>query len=228
LGGRLTLLFVSSVAALVVAAAAWASGTGKEPRHYTAADQALARSIVLKQSDVGSSTVWHGGPKKPDNSASPSCPSFNPRQSDLLATGDAESEFSYSAAGVDYDSEAQVLQTAHMVQLDWQRSIPQPALLPCLRSILTKSLPADERIVSVARVSIPKLATYGAEIRVVINVHQSTAPTDVRAMVDELLVGRNRTEITLTTSAPYAARGPVEQSEIRLARLLVARAPATG
>lgn len=228
MGGRLTFLFAASAAALGVAAAAWASGTDKEPRHYTAADQALARSIVLRQSDIGPSGTWHGGPKKPDTSASPTCPDFNPRQSDLLVTGDAESEYSYAAAGVDYDSEAQILQTAHMVQLDWQRSVLPSTALPCLRSILTRNLPAGEKIVSVGRVAVPKLATYSAEFRVVIDVHTSTAPKDIREMIDELIVGRNRTEISLTTEAPYAARGPVEQSEIRLAKLLVARAPATG
>ena len=154
LGGRLTLLVVSFTAALVVAAAAWASGTDKEPRHYTAADQAIARSIVLTQSDVGS--AWKGGAKKVDTSAPPTCPNFDPKQSDLLVTGDAESMFSDDAAGVQYDSEAQVLQTAQMVQLDWQRSIPQPGLLPCLRTILAKSLPANERIVSVTRVEDPE------------------------------------------------------------------------
>jgi hypothetical protein len=215
---------VSIAAALVVAAAASASGTDKEPRHYTAADQAVAHAIVLTQGDLGS--AWKGGAKKVDTSAPPTCPNFDPRQSDLVVTGDAESEFSDAAAGVQYDSEAQILQTAHMVQLDWQRSIPQPGLLPCLRSILSKSLPANEKIVSVARVAIPKLATYSAEIRVVVNVHSSTAK-DVPVMIDELLVGRNRAEITLTTTSPYAERGPVEQSELRIAKLLVARAPAS-
>ncbi len=224
MGGRLTLVFVAITAALVTVAAAWAAGTDKEPRHYTAADQAAARSIVLKQSDLPSG--WKGGPKKVDTSAPPTCPDFNPKQSDLLITGDAESDFKYAATGFEYDSEAQMLQTAHMVQLDWQRSL-KPALLTCLRSILAKSLPADEKIISVARIAIPKLATYSAQIRVVFNLHQSKAPTDVQVMIDELLVGRNRTEITLTTTAPYVDRAPVEQSEIRLAKLLVARAPAS-
>ena len=224
MGRRLTLGFVSITAALVVVAGAWASGTDKEPRHYTAADQAVAHAIVLTQGDLGS--AWKGGAKKVDTSAPPTCPNFNPRQSDLVVTGDAESEFSDSAAGVQYDSEAQILQTAHMVQLDWQRSIPQAGLLPCLRSILNKSLPANEKIISVARVPIPKLATYSAEIRVVVNVHSSTAK-DVPVMIDELLVGRNRAEITLTTTSPYAERGPVEQSELLIAKLLVARAPTT-
>lgn len=227
MGGRLTFLFAASTAALVVGAA-WASGTDKEPRRYTVADQALARSIILRQGDLGASGIWHGGAKKPDTSPSPTCPDFNPRQSDLLITGDAESEFSYAAAGVDYDSEAQILQTAHMVQLDWQRSVLPSAALPCLRSILAGVIPAGEKIVSVGRVAVPKLATYTAEFRVVLDVHSSTTSKSIRELIDELIVGRNRTEISLTTEAPYAARGPVEQSEIRIAKLLIARAPGTG
>jgi hypothetical protein len=45
----------------------------------------------------------------------------------------------------------------------------------------------------------------------------------VRILVDIALVGRGRTEIMLTTSAPYNARVPVKASEIRLARILVGR-----
>ena len=74
-----------------------------------------------------------------------------------------------------------------------------------LRTILAKGLPANERIVSVTRVKIPKLVMYSAEIRVVIDVHSKTAPKDVLVLLDEVLVGRNRTEITLSTAAPYSS-----------------------
>ena len=42
-------------------------------------------------------------------------------------------------------------------------------------------------------------------------------------LVDLLLVGRGRTEVTLTTVAPYDARAPIKSAEERLARLLVSR-----
>ena len=206
-------------------AAAWASGTDKEPRHYTAADQALARSIVIKLSDLGSTTLWHGGARKPDTSAEPTCPNFNPRQSDIVITGDAESVFEYTAAAVQYDSEAQVLRTANMVQLDWQRSVKQPTLLPCLRSILTKSLSSSEHLVSMAKITVPQIATFTAEYRIVIDVRSASPPETIRTMIDELLIGRNRTELSLTTSAPYSARVPIQKSELRLARLLASRIP---
>jgi hypothetical protein len=45
----------------------------------------------------------------------------------------------------------------------------------------------------------------------------------VRLLVDLALVGRGRIEVMLTTTAPYAARGPVKAAEVRLARILVGR-----
>jgi hypothetical protein len=45
-------------------------------------------------------------------------------------------------------------------------------------------------------------------------------------LLDLVLVGRDRTEITLTTVAPYAARAPIKAAEERLARLVVSRIPA--
>ncbi len=48
--------------------------------------------------------------------------------------------------GVEFDSEAQVLQTPAMVRLDWQRTVLSPQVLPCLRSNLKKHLSASERL----------------------------------------------------------------------------------
>ena len=42
-------------------------------------------------------------------------------------------------------------------------------------------------------------------------------------VIDLLLAGRGRTEITLTTVAPYEARAQITPAEARLARVLVAR-----
>jgi hypothetical protein len=222
--GRVSAFLALLAVALVATAAASAGST--PPLHLTAADQALARSLVVRQSDLGSASVWHGGMKKPDLSAGPNCPSYHPEESDLPVTGAAESDYTDQAAAVEYDSEAEILQTAKMVQLDWQRSV-QPGLITCLRSTLEKGLPASETLVSVGRVAVPKISTHAAEYRIVFDVHRTTAPKTVRLMTDILLVGHDRAEINLTTTAPYVARGPVEQSELRLARILVARIPTT-
>jgi hypothetical protein len=42
-------------------------------------------------------------------------------------------------------------------------------------------------------------------------------------MIDTLLVGRGRTEATVTTTAPYAARAAITAAELRLGKLLASR-----
>jgi hypothetical protein len=207
------------VIALASAAGAPAGGGNKEQIRFNAADQAAARAVVLRMSDLGSAQGWKGGARKPDLSSGPACPNYNPKQSDLVLTGAAHTEFAQAA--LDFDSEADVLQTARMVRLDWQRSVLSPGVLPCLRSYAAKSAPAHTRIVSIERLAFPHVATYSAAFRLVSDVGSSGST--VRVLADIALVGRGRTEVVLTTTAPYAARVPVRAAEIRLARILAAR-----
>ena len=73
---RVSAVLVLLAVALVATAAATAGST--PPFRPTAADQALARSLVVRLSDLGSASVWHGGMKKPDVSAGPNCPGLPP------------------------------------------------------------------------------------------------------------------------------------------------------
>jgi hypothetical protein len=54
-------------------------------------------------------------------------------------------------------------------------------------------------------------------------VKSSASTTPLRLFVDLVLVGRGRTEITLTTTAPLVASSAIRAAEIRLARLLASR-----
>lgn len=205
--------------ALATAGSAFAAG-GREQIKLNAHDNALARAAVVERADLGSG--WAGGLIKPDLSPPPVCPGYNPKQSDLVLTGVAESHF--RRFGVDIESEVQVLKTAQMVSLDWQRSVVAPGLVPCLRTNLAKSLGASARVVSFGKTSFPRVATYSAAFRALVDV--TAAGRTVRVMVDVALFGRSRTELTLTTTAPAATASSVAAFEIRLARLLVARAKA--
>jgi hypothetical protein len=216
--GRLAILVALSVAALTVAAVATARSTQAVQRHYSASDQALARSIVLNSGDLTSSS-WSGGVTGVDTTQPRTCSNFHPRQSDLVITGDAQSDYAHSG-GMQYHDEAQIMKTAKMVRLDWQRNVLDPAALPCLRTFFAKNLVGDQQLVSLTRLSLPRLATYTAGYRALVDQH------GVRSMVDVLFVGRNRTELTLEVSAPYSALSTVVPAELRLARLLVSRAPA--
>ena len=209
-------LLGSCVAALVVAAGA-TGATGAQPHDYTAADQLLARVAVLTQRDVGPASVWRGGSVKPDDSFNPVCPSFHLRRADLVVTGEAESRYATTAAEV-ADSKAQFLRTAEMVQLDVQRNVDNPALVTCLRA-----LAAGEKV-SVTRLSLPGIsgASTGG-FRWVFRSRATKPSTPIPYLLDVLTIGRNRTEITLTTGGASAHRAAIEQLELRLARLLAAR-----
>ena len=204
-------------AALLLAGGAMAD---KEQIHLTAAGQKAARAAVLQRADLGAATGWTGGAKKPDLSPGTGCANFNPKQSDLVLIGAAETVFKHT--GVEFDSEAQVLQTPAMVRLDWQRTVLSPQVLPCARSTFQKHLTASERLISVRRVAFPAVSAYTHAYRVIVAV--TSGSVTIRIFVDLVLIGRGSTEITLTTTAPLLAEPAVRAAEVRVARILVARA----
>lgn len=211
-------------AGLVVVAAGWlvwadAASADKEKVHLTAAGRAAARAAVLQRRDLGTTGRWTGGVRKPDLSSSMPCAGYQPKQSDLVLTGAAKSV--WQSPGLEFESEAQVLETPAMVRRDWKRTVLAPQVLPCMRRGLAKALPASQRFVSLRRISFPHVATYARAYRALIDV--KTATTTARVMVDIVLIGRGRTEITLSTTAPLAAARVVKPAEVRLARLLAAR-----
>jgi hypothetical protein len=206
-------LLIAGVVALAAAGAA-----GANQIRFTRADQALARVAVVHKADLGSG--WRGGVKKPDLTSGSGCISYHPKESDLVTTGAAETEFTSGA--LTFDTEVMLLKTATMVGADWRRSV-RPAALACLKELLTRELGATARIVSAARTSFAPIARYTANLRVVFDV--PAAGRHVRILVDVLLVGKGRAELTLTTIAPYAARVSVHAAELRLARLVMGRLP---
>src|SRR5207248_3441408 len=88
-----------------------------------------------------------------------------------VLVGVAESVWRQS--GLEYNSEAQVLRTSEMVRLDWQRTVVAPQVLPCLRTGMSKQLPASERLVSFGRIPFPRLSTYTRAFRAVVDVKRS-------------------------------------------------------
>lgn len=214
---RLSVGFVVVVAVGLVCASG--ASAGREKVHLTAAGRAAARAVVVQRGDLGTTGRWTGGARTPDLSSAIPCAGYQPRQSDLVLIGAAKTV--WKSTGLQFESEAQVLQTPAMVRLDWKRSVLAPKVLPCLRRGLARALPTTETLVSFRRTSFPRVSTYARANRALIDV--KTANGTVRVMVDIALIGRGRTEITLITTAPLAAARVVEAAEIRLARRLAAR-----
>jgi hypothetical protein len=213
--------FFAAVLAFALVPTAFASSPpNKEQVRFNPADQAAARAAVLRKTDLGSG--WGGGRTKPDTSAKMSCPGYEPKQSDLVLTGAAETVWGRS--GIQLQSLAQVLKTSAMVARDWQRTVVDPRAIACLRTTLAKGLTSRERLVSFKRAAFPSLARYSRLYRAVIEVRAQGQK--VRVLADFVLVGRRRTELTLSVAAPDAIRASVSRSEVKWARTMLARARA--
>ena len=213
--------FVFTAGAALATAAAVLAGDGKEQIKFNAADQAAARAVVLRRADLGSSG-WEGGRAKPDLSTGPTCPNYHPKVSDLVLTGAARTDF--RRTGFDFDSQVGVLKTRRMVALDWRRSVVAPGVVPCLRRTFANELGSNARVVSLAKLPFPHLSTYTALFRAVISVRAQGKTA--RVLTDLVLVGRSRTELTLTIAGPATAKRAISAAERRLARDLITRARA--
>lgn len=210
--------FVALAAGVTVAAAL--AGRGREQIRYTAADQAAARATVLRRADLLPSTGWTGGRVKPDLSPPPSCPNYHPKQSDLVLTGAAESNFRRGAVAI--GNEIQILKSRRMLRLDWQREVLAPGTISCQRQDLATSLGSSAKVVSFKRIPFPRIARYTTEFRALVDVSVPGVKT-AHLVVDAVLLGRSRTEISFTTVAPASGKASLSAAERRLARKIVAR-----
>jgi hypothetical protein len=209
-------LLIALLLGLVLAGVALAD---KPIIRLNAADQAAARAVVLKASDLG--TAWKGGFKTPDLTSAPPCGGYHPKQSDLVTTGAAETEFQNS--GTDIDSEAQIQQTAAMVKLDWKRTFT-PQLLTCLRAAFKQSFGTKATVVSVDQVAFPRVGALTRAYRALIDV--PSGGTKIRLLTDLVAFGGGRTELTLRVTTAARAGAAVHVLEIQLAHLMVGRAKA--
>jgi hypothetical protein len=211
---------IAPLAYLIPAALA---GSGGETIDYKPADQAAARAAIIRRPDLRSRR-WTGGAIKPDLTAPQTCRNYHPKQSDLILTGAAESSFRQSLLR-SIDSEVKILRTARMVSIDWRRELLAPGVVACERRLLRESFGPAASVVSFARVPFPRIAPYVAEYRAVVELALSKG-RKARLLVDLVLVSRRRSELSLISLAPYAARAQVAADERRLIRLMLSRARA--
>ena len=219
---RATAAGAIAIAVASILPQAWA-GSGGEAIELNVADKAAARAAIIRRADLGSKR-WTGGPIKPDLTAPQTCRNYRPKQSDLVLTGVAESNFRQSLLR-SIDSEVKILRTARMVSIDWRREQLSPGVLSCQRRLLRNSFGPTARVTSFARVPFPHIAPYVAEYRAVVESALSKGERP-RFVVDLVLVSRRRSELSLVSLAPFEARKQVAADERRLIRLMLTRAKA--
>jgi hypothetical protein len=208
-------LLLGFVAVLAVAVVATA-GTGKPERvQFNAADQAAAGAATLRRGDLGAGG-WQGGAVKPDLSAPPSCPGYTVDLSRFVLTGAAETRWLNAPFLV--DSEAEVLQTAQMVRQEWRIQIQAPGAIACLRTQLAKGLATQGvTLVSFRRIAYPRLAPYTAAFRI------AASAQGTRVVVEVVLLGRGRTEVSVTVLGPAAQQPQIAAAAARYAGILAGR-----
>lgn len=193
------------------------------------ADEAAARSSVLKRSDLPPGFGWKAT-RNPSASAgaatSHTCQGFNSKDSGLVTTGSADAKF--TGAGTVIDSSAEVLATPGMVAADFRRTYV-PSLASCLARFFESGTGNKAKIVSSTKIGFPRYAPYTAAYRIVYRVTVKGAA--VQGVVDLVALGGGRKELSLLF---LAVVGPPSQTaqgergmsviEQRLAAVLVDRA----
>ena len=155
---------------LGVPALAFAADTEPQKR-FTAADQAKARSVLLTRTDFA--TGWKRTTSPEDNSDL-RCPGFNPDESDLTLTGEADSEFT-NGTGAFVASMAGIYESVGDAQASWTRE-NKPAVARCLGHLLKEVFAADGGVAHVTqagRLSFPRVAPRVAAFRVAAKVTQA-------------------------------------------------------
>jgi hypothetical protein len=196
-------------------AVAASAGDGQEQVKLNAADQAAARATMIMRGDLRPAGAWTGRSITPDHTA-PSCPNFHPKQSDLVVTGTAEADWTRPGRAV--VSVADVLQSARMVKLDWQRSGTKAAIV----CSLTK---AGASNVSVTRVDFPRMAPVAGAYRAVYDITGNGVT--VHLVTELAAIGHGRSELSVGEFAPASiSLRTLHADVVRLSRLMLRRARA--
>jgi hypothetical protein len=203
--------------ALAITASAYAE---KHTVRIARADQAAAKATAIHLSDFTAGSGWTTAKPSPDDD-DVSCASFDPRQADITTTGHASSAFEHPS-GLRVESDVEVVRTARMLRLDWQRTVADPRMLPCLREIAAGAAKGTRvRVVSITRVPFPRLAPYLSAYRMRTRVPVNGGSLDV--LTDIVVFGTGRVELSLMFTGPYAIRDAITAAEARYVRAMLGR-----
>jgi hypothetical protein len=196
---------LGALLALCIAVPAVALAADTDPqKKFTAADQARARSILLKRADLA--VGWKKVPSSPDSDVT--CPGFNPDESDLTLTGEGQADFQHAQALLSVGSVSEVFATEAEALKSWTRS-DKPATARCLGHFFRQGATDKStkvRIVSAGRMAFPKLAPRTAAFKVVarVTVTQDGRTQTVPFTLQLIAFGRGRGDTAMLAISPGA------------------------
>jgi hypothetical protein len=210
---RIIGIVCAAVVALTAAAAVFAAPPDKETVARTKAGDARATALGVHKGDLPAG--WTGGKAKPNITGDLGCSTYRPKQSDLVLTGAAATH--WQKHGVALYAQVQILRTPKMVKLDWQRTVVDPRVLPCIR----KGLATRTTVVSFGRVAFPHLAHYSIALRAVLKVAAQGGTQEVE--VDTVDIGAGRDEIGFVFSGLASEKNTLRSVALKTARALAKR-----
>ena len=208
-------LLAAALIGLVSTSTALAAIVDAPTVRITSADQAKARTALLRREDLGAG--WLGGPIKTSPLSPPDCPGFDPKESDLVVTGHADAR--YTTPGFELDQDVQVMKNEADVQTDFARSV-SPRLSKCLAYQLAKL--KNVLAVRVVRMPFPPTGSVSAVYRAVLEVQTPRGRGTL--LSDYVFFGQGRVEYEFTLIAPLGARDQLTKFEQGLAQILLRRA----
>lgn len=212
---RLALALLLSLAA---AGTALAANPHDPQRRYNAADQALAKRVSIRASDLPGAG-WKA--TKASNGSS-TCKAFNPDESRLVETGERKSP-DFTRAGGFVASASSVYRSAADAQASWNLEV-KPAMLSCLGEGFKQAAASGMRvtILSKGRLAFPRLAPRTAAFRV--RVRYEIQSLRIPANLDVILLGPDRVDAALFLQSAGAPLQPLPAGlEQMLAQRLAAR-----
>ena len=197
MSGRLALILL---VVLAVPALALAADTDPKKR-INPADQRKAASIVLKRSDFAAG--WKKVPSTPDSGEDPTCPGYNPDQSDLVLTGEVEAEFEATDGLPSVSSIANIYKTKREAVAAWTRSA-KPAFASCLARIFKQAVEGEGGKVSIVRSGVfafpkyaPRTVAYRAALNLVVT--EGGREAKVPVTIHAVALGSGRGDSVLLT-----------------------------
>jgi hypothetical protein len=202
-------IVLAVVLALALAGSALAA-RGDPQTQIRPADQARARSMLIRATDVNA--AFTAIPVAP-NPGAPYCAALD--ESDLTVTGLANSP-SFTATTEFVVSRSYVYQSRSDANASWRRGT-STAGQSCLRRAMVAELRGTStRLVSFQRLSFPRVATRSAAYRI------AATRDGVRLYLDLIALQYSRAEVAIVYGA--ALGPPPAGEERRLARLVGRRA----
>jgi hypothetical protein len=209
---------VAALASILALAFAAVAAADDYTRKIVTGDQSAASEAILKKADFGQLTVT-GGAEKIPRSSEPLCSYFNPKEKDLVITGEAMNVFRNSL--FEMRSNVSMFRSPGMVALDWKRSYVPGTFLRCMGERMQKSLGKNGKVISSTRIAFPKIGDRTFAMRIVMDVVAGGAKA--RMMMDAVWVAQGRSEVVLLTTTRYDLRGALKPVEVRFLRLMASR-----